>query len=92
MAAQPGHEICSIRSVIVTELQRVALEHGRTLAPLMDDVRLLELGLDSLGLAVVVARLHDTLKVDPFTSGQFLEAPVTFGEFVSMYERAPQVA
>jgi len=88
MVTQPGVATRSIRSVIAAELQRVAMEHGRILAPVADEVRLLELGLDSLDLAVVVARLQDALNVDPFSSGQFLEAPVTFGDFVSMYERA----
>jgi acyl carrier protein len=93
MAAQPEHQIRAIRSVIVTELQRVAIEHGRTLVPLADEVRLLELGLDSLGLAIVIARLEEALKVDPFASGEFIESPATFGEFVRMYERAlPRVA
>ena len=69
------------------------MEHGRTLVALTDEVSLLELGLDSLGLAIVVARLQEALKVDPFASGQFIESPVTLGEFVRMYERAlPRVA
>jgi len=88
MVAQPEHESRSIRSVITTELQQVAAEHGRTLVPLADAIPLLELGLDSLGLAIVVARLQDALKVDPFASGQFIDSPATFGEFVRMYERA----
>jgi hypothetical protein len=72
--------------LIAQELQEVAAEHGRTLAPLTDEVKLFELGLDSLGLAVVVIRLTASLGIDPFASGESVASPVTFGEFVRMYE------
>jgi hypothetical protein len=83
MAAQPEPQTLSLRYLIARELQEVAVEHGRTLAPLTDELRLLESGLDSLGLAVVVMRLADSLGIDPFDS---VAAPVTFGELVRMYE------
>lgn len=86
MAAQPEPEVQSIRSLIAREVQLVAIEHGRTLAPLTDELKLLESGLDSLGLAIVVMRLTDSLGIDPFSSGKSAAAPVTFGEFVRMYE------
>ena len=86
MAAQPEHQTLSIRSLITLELQQVAVEHGRTLAPLTDEIKLLESGLDSLGLAVVVIRLADSLGIDPFASERSTASPVTFGEFVRMYE------
>lgn len=90
MAAQLEPEITSIRSLIAWELQQIAVEHGRKLAPLTDELRLLESGLDSLGLAIVVTRLADVLGIDPFACSSFAESPVTFGEFVRMYERVPQ--
>jgi len=86
MAAKPELQTLSIRSVIARELEQVAIEHGRTLAPLTDELRLLESGLDSLGLAVVVMRLADLLSLDPFGSGRSTASPVTFGDFVRMYE------
>jgi len=86
MAAQPEPEILSIRSLIARELQEVAHEHGRTLTPLTDETKLLESGLDSVGLAVVVIRLADSLGIDPFGCGKSAASPVTFGEFVRMYE------
>lgn len=86
MAAKPELQAPSIRSVIARELEQVAIEHGRTLAPLTDELRLLESGLDSLGLAVVVIHLTDLLSLDPFSSGKSAVSPVTFGEFVRMYE------
>ncbi len=86
MAAKPEPQTLSIRSLIVRELHQVAMEHGRTLLPLSDQLGLLDSGLDSLGLAVLVTRLEDLLGVDPFGSGESVASPVTFGEFVRMYE------
>jgi hypothetical protein len=86
MAAQLQPQTPSIRSLIGRELQQVAVEQGRTLGPLADEIRLLESGLDSLSLATVVMRLADSLGIDPFQSGSAIEFPVTFGDFVRVYE------
>jgi acyl carrier protein len=53
---------------------------------LRDDLVLLDSGLDSLGFAVLVARLEDKLGVDPFTAAEEAVFPVTFGDFVKVYE------
>jgi hypothetical protein len=84
MAAQPRPQSLSVRSLIEWELQQVAIEHGRALVPLRDEIKLIESGLDSLGLAVVVMRLTNSLGIDPI--GKSVASPVTFGEFVRMYE------
>ena len=76
----------SIKLTIMDEMARVAREHGKTLAPLNDDVALLDSGLDSLGIAVLVARLEDRLGVDPFTTSEDVQFPVTVGDFVKAYE------
>ena len=68
------------------QMSQVAREHGRVLAPLNDDLMLTESGLDSLGFAVVVARLEDRLGLDPFTAAADAFFPVTFGDFVRVYE------
>jgi acyl carrier protein len=68
------------------EMERVAREHGKILAPLTDEVALLDSGLDSLGIAVLVARLEDRLGVDPFTTSEDVQFPVTVGDFVKAYE------
>jgi acyl carrier protein len=75
-----------INSTIMDVMTQVAREHGKTLAPLRDDLVLLDSGLDSLGFAVVVARLEDALGIDPFTITEDANFPVTFGDFVKMYE------
>jgi len=48
----------------------------------------LETGLDSLCFAIIVARLEDLLGVDPFSSEDEMDFPVTVGEFIRLYERA----
>ncbi len=64
----------------------MAREHGKILAPLNDDLVLANSGLDSLGFAVLVARLEDTLGLDPFTAAEDAFFPVTLGDFVKVYE------
>ena len=76
----------SVKLTIMDEMARVAREHGKTLAALDDDVALLDSGLDSLGIAVLVARLEDRLGVDPFTTSEDVQFPVTVGDFVKAYE------
>jgi acyl carrier protein len=54
---------------------------------LSDDSVLLESGLDSLGFAVLVVRLEETLGYDPFVVMAEPIYPKTFGEFLDIYER-----
>ena len=82
----------SIKLTITDLMKQIAREHGKTLAPLRDDLVLLDSGLDSLGFAVLVARLEDTLGIDPFTSAEDAMFPLTLGDFVKVYESAQQRA
>jgi len=82
----------SVKLTIIDQMERVAREHGKILAPLKDDLVLANCGLDSLGFAVLVARLEETLGVDPFTAAQDAVFPVTLGEFVKVYEHAAVAA
>jgi acyl carrier protein len=70
----------------MSQMQQIADEQGRTLAPLSDELVLLDSGLDSLGFAVLVARLEDSLGLDPFTASEDVYFPVTLGDFVKAYE------
>jgi len=78
----------SIRSEVITQFEQVAREQDRSLAPLADRLELLDSGLDSLCLAIIVARLEDSLGIDPFTTAQDAVFPVTVGEFIGFYENA----
>ena len=77
----------SVRVEILALFKEVATEQSRSLAPLTDSLGLLETGLDSLCFAIIVARLEDSLGVDPFNETDTVEFPVTFGDFVRLYER-----
>jgi acyl carrier protein len=75
----------SVKSTIATQFERVATEQKRKLAPLSDDLKLLDSGLDSLSFAMIVMRLEETLGFDPFETEE-VQFPVTFGDFVELYE------
>lgn len=77
----------STRSEIVEQFTTVGHEHGKSMPALKDDTPLLECGLDSLCFAIIVTRLEDQLGVDPFSADNTL-FPVTFGEFIRLYEAA----
>jgi acyl carrier protein len=76
----------SVKLTIMQQMAQVAREHGKILAPLNDELVLADCGLDSLGFAVLVARLEDTLGVDPFSAAENAFFPLTLGDFVKVYE------
>ena len=58
------------------------------MAPLSDELGLLDTGLDSLCFAIVVARLEDEWGIDPFSTEDEIDFPVTVGDFIRLYEQA----
>jgi acyl carrier protein len=76
----------SVKLTILEQMEQIAREHGKILAPLNEDLALADCGLDSLGFAVLVARLEDRLGIDPFTAAEDAFFPVTLGDFVKVYE------
>jgi acyl carrier protein len=78
----------SVRPTILETFQEVARNQGVALAPLSDDLELLDSGLDSLCFAIIVASLEDKLGIDPFSEDEEFNFPVTFGDFVKSYENA----
>ena len=79
---------CQSRRLSFRKLEEVRRASKKPGLPLTDDLALLESGLDSLGLAILVTRLEDTLGVDPFTDSDITVPPVTLGEFIRLYELA----
>jgi acyl carrier protein len=77
----------NVRTEIVNQFKQVAQEQDKRLAPLTDGLELLESGLDSLSMAILVIRLEDSLGINPFNS-EDAHFPVTFGNFVKLYEHA----
>ncbi len=80
----------SLRTEVVTLFNEVAEEHGKLLVPLSNETPLLNSGLDSLCLAVIVARLEDSFGFDPFSSNEDAAFPVTIGDFIKLYEDAAE--
>jgi hypothetical protein len=78
----------SERSTILAQFVRVAEEQEKKLAPLRDDLPLLESGLDSLCFAIIVARLEDITGIDPFSTEEDMDFPVTLGDFIRLYNDA----
>ena len=78
----------SIRSIILTQIAEIAEQQKKRLAPLTDGLPLLESGLDSLCIAILVASLDDRLDMDPFSREDIPKLPVTLGDFIALYEHA----
>jgi acyl carrier protein len=78
----------STRAQVIDTITEVAEQQNKRLSPLSDELPLLESGLDSLCLAIIVARLEDRLYVDPFSSEAAVEIPTTIGDFIRLYEHA----
>lgn len=77
-----------VREVIL-EMFDEALESTESslqCSELTGDTVLLNSGLDSLGFAILVARLEEELGFDPFVEMEEAVYPTTFGEFVAIYE------
>ena len=79
----------SVRLRIFSAMQQIADEQKISLPPLEDNLSLHETGFDSLGFAILVARLEDELGVDPFTIAEDVTFPLTVGDFVRAYENVP---
>lgn len=77
-----------LRSIVFEEIVRVAAHQKKTLAPLSDHLAILESGLDSLCIAVLVASLNDRTGLDPFDGDGDVTLPVTIGDLVKLYENA----
>ena len=80
-----GHQGQSVRDFIMDQVKVVAAQQKKQLAPLSDSLPLLESGLDSLCIAIIVANLDDELGLDPFAAGN-VDMPVTLGDFIRLYE------
>ena len=80
----------SIKATVIAQLEEIRRNSKKPLVPLRDDLALLDSGLDSLDLAVLVTRLEDRLGIDPFTRSDMAAPPVTLGELIRMYEHGDE--
>ena len=76
----------SVEATVKAQFEQVAIEQHQKLSPLFPELKLLDCGLDSLSVALIVARLEDALGFDPFDANEEMEFPVTYGDFVKLYE------
>jgi hypothetical protein len=74
------------------QIEKVAQEHGQALAPLTDDLALIDSGLDSLAVAVLIVRLETKFGVDPFSGPEDIAFPITLRDLVAVYETATKTA
>lgn len=77
-----------ISAAIVDEIRHVLLEQNGTIRRVEMGDLLSDLNMDLLFLAVLVTRLEDRLGIDPFSSLDEFEFPLTVGEFADLYEHA----
>jgi len=78
----------SVKATVIAQIQQIADDNKKSLPPLTDDLVLLDSGLDSLAIAILVARLEEELGFDPFTESDDVAYPVTLGDFIRFYEHA----
>jgi acyl carrier protein len=77
----------SHREKIISQLIEVFYEENLPQPLSFDDnLVLLESGLDSLGFAVLVARLSEVLGFDPFSESDTPFYPSTLGQFIAFYD------
>ena len=77
-----------VRDTIVGAIQEAAEIRGtEIITDLNDETILLESGLDSLGFAILVARLEEELGYDPFILMVEPVYPRTLGQFIEIYQR-----
>lgn len=77
----------TLKEKILSTLAEVAEIRGVEIHNITDDTVLLESGLDSLGFAILVARLEEELGYDPFVLMDQPVYPKCFGEFLKIYKR-----
>jgi acyl carrier protein len=76
----------SVEDTVRAQFEQVATEQHRKLSKLYPELKLLDCGLDSLSFALIVAKLEDALGFDPFDAMEEMKFPVTYGDFVKLYE------
>jgi hypothetical protein len=77
-----------IKEMILAVMQEIASANESTLdTSINEQTILLDSGLDSLGFAILVARLEEDLGYDPFVLMSEPVYPGTFGELLEIYER-----
>jgi len=80
----------SIRTAVIAEIRQIAAENNISTPELTDQLVLLDSGLDSLAIAILVLRLEEALGFDPFAEATRVSYPVTLGDLIRFYEDAAE--
>ena len=76
----------SVRATVVSVFTRYCQGRHKTLLPLVDDLPLLELRAQFPVSGDHRRPARKRSGVDPFSAGDGIEMPTTFGEFVKLYD------
>ncbi len=77
-----------MEKIILTMMREIAIESNVELSEKINlNSVLLDTGLDSLGFAILIARLEEDLGYDPFAMMDEPVYPQTFGQLVEIYQR-----
>ena len=76
----------TIRDQIISSFSELLMEETGQCIELEDSIQILDSGLDSLGLAILIVRLESQIGFDPFTISEIAVYPRTIGEFIKFYE------
>jgi aryl carrier-like protein len=78
-----------MKNLIIAKINEVLQQTDRSeqYEDIEDSAILLETGLDSLGFAILVSLLEEELDLDPFQLMDEPVYPITFGDFLSIYEK-----
>ncbi len=75
-----------LEKIIFQEIRQIADEAGTTVARVLTrETEVFASGLDSMGFAVLVAKLEETLGYDPFVTMAEPVYPRTLGEFIDVF-------
>lgn len=78
----------TVEKKVLGAFQEALQKQGVEVPEVMDkELVLLDSGVDSLGFAILVARLEDELGYDPFSLMETPVYPSTLGEFLDIYAR-----
>jgi acyl carrier protein len=76
-----------MKEIIINIIKEVANNYGWEITnDIKEETKLIDCGLDSLGIAILVSKLEEVLKKDPFSKNENFEYPENIGEFIKLYE------
>lgn len=75
-------------ALIAAIVASVPVSNKKLAVEFQDAQKLSNLGLDSLGFALTIAKMEDEFGVDPFSVASEILYPETFGEMLKLYNQS----